>query len=76
MPLCLTAAAAGLLVGLAYILAQRRALQPSTLALVGLVLILLAQCTTPYFSPFVVGPASRPVIRHVRGRLVRISCHP
>jgi xanthosine utilization system XapX-like protein len=55
MPLYLTAAAAGLLVGLAYILAQRGALEPSTLALVGLVVILLGQCITPYFSPFGVG---------------------
>jgi hypothetical protein len=55
MALCLTAVAVGLFVGLAFSLARGRALEPSTLALLGLVVILLGQGTTPYAHPFGVG---------------------
>ena len=56
MALCLTAVGVGLLVGLAHgMLAQRGALEPSTFALFGLVVILLGQGTTPFFYPFGVG---------------------
>jgi hypothetical protein len=51
----LTAAAVGLVVGLAYSLAQGGAPEPSSLALYSLVVILLGQGITPYFYPFGVG---------------------
>jgi xanthosine utilization system XapX-like protein len=55
MALCLIAVAVGLFVGLAVSLAQGGALEPSTFALLGLVVILLGQGTTPYVHPFGVG---------------------
>ena len=54
MALCLIAAAVGLLVGFAYCL-RRRSVEPSTLALFGIVVVVLGQGTTPYFYPFGVG---------------------
>jgi hypothetical protein len=55
MALCLTIVAVGLFVGVALSLAQSGALEPTTYALVGLVVILLGQGTTPYVHPFGAG---------------------
>ena len=55
MALCLTAVAVGLFVGCAFSLAQSGALEPSTFALLGLVVIWLGQGTTPYVHPFGAG---------------------
>jgi xanthosine utilization system XapX-like protein len=55
MELCLTAVAAGLLFGFAYSLIGSAALEASTIALVGLVVMVVGEITSPYLCPFGVG---------------------
>jgi xanthosine utilization system XapX-like protein len=55
MELCLTAVAVGLLFGLTYSLVGSGAIEASTIALVGLVVMVSGQMTSPYLYPFGVG---------------------